>query len=474
MAEQTADATRWQGFTHQELYKLLHEGAGPGASADASRRWSEIAATLTEVGEDLQSAIDRTGAGWNGRAAGQAYDALAVLVDWAHRTAGQAGEMRELVDVQADALARARADMPVPEDVPPTAPDPATAPAVQVIATQTDQEPVETAATAGQQKAFEVMTNYQRSSQINTDTMAAFSPPAAVVVDTGELNRHRGSGVVLTTPAAAITTGLAPGAGVGPAVVPAGAGGNPHREPHFNWGTSGAAAEATPMRPGPGTYTGAAGPNAPMFGPTFVGGGGGRFSSGSGRTGTGTSYGTGTTYGTGSGHTNSYGSGTGYGPGPGGAHGPGSGPGAVPPGSGAGSGSGSGSGAPTGPRAGAPVPTAGSSIGAGFTGLGGGITGPDMQSAAAGQMAAAAGTPAAATPGAAAGPGHPQDKPMLRRFGSEVIGSAPWFDDTPDNEVRGATPGRRHRTTDERVTESVSIDGEEHNLPPTVIGDTPH
>src|SRR5262245_46076931 len=151
MPDQTAqpkDALRWQGFTHKELYKLLHEGAGPAASAEPSRRWAEIASTLTEVGDDLRTAIGKSGSGWSGRAAGAAYDKLSELVGWAHLTGAGAGEMRSLVEAQAEHLARARAEMPVPDDAADAQSNPATAAApapVQLLASQQDREPVETA-----------------------------------------------------------------------------------------------------------------------------------------------------------------------------------------------------------------------------------------------------------------------------------------------------------------------------------------
>ena len=114
------------------------------------------------------------------------------------------------------------------------------------------------------------------------------------------------------------------------------------------------------------------------------------------------------------------------------------------------------------------------------SGAGAGSAPVDFQSAAASQVAAAAGSPGAATPGAAAGAGFGgggQDthRGMMRRFGADAIGSGQWFGDSPDNEVRGASPTRRRRDFSEsdRVTESVSIDGEEHRLPPEVIGEGP-
>jgi hypothetical protein len=106
----------------------------------------------------------------------------------------------------------------------------------------------------------------------------------------------------------------------------------------------------------------------------------------------------------------------------------------------------------------------------------GGVPAGDFQAAAAGHAAAGqaaavhqsnAGAMAPAT-GAAGGGG--QDKVALRRFGADAIGSNQWFGD--DEAVVGDTPRRRRDFKEpEHVTESVDILGQEHKLPPTVIGD---
>jgi hypothetical protein len=62
----------------------------------------------------------------------------------------------------------------------------------------------------------------------------------------------------------------------------------------------------------------------------------------------------------------------------------------------------------------------------------------------------------------------------LRRFGMDAIGSNQWFGEA-DEAVVGEAPRRRRdfRET-EQVIESVDILGDEHKLPPTVIGDGPN
>jgi len=434
MAENAPDAIRWQGFTHKELYKLLHEGSGPAASADPSRRWAELAGTLTEVGQDLKHALDLSRASWSGTAAGSAYERLTSLVDWAQQTAADATAMRQSVENQADYLARARADMPVPEDMQPAP----TGDAAQVLAAQRDKEPVDASSSTGAQRAFEVMTAYQRNTTTNTAAMADFHAPAELLGDLDLIRRGHGGGITITTPVISVEV---------PVPLPPPAEHHDHGYHHHQWdGTIGAGFEGElPHRPvvAPGSFTAAGGPgHQPFLGPTIGWTSfGDEYSSGSGR---------------------SSGGGSGGAPAP---RAGGTSVGAPVPSTGT----------PGSPAGGAP---SGSHLG---TAAGAGPHSADFQSAAAGQAAAAAGTPAAATPGAAAGTGSAgttsgtTDPRALRRFGVDsTIGSGQWFGDSPDYEVRGAAPTSRRRfdpTKPDPVTESVSVDGEEHQLPHTVIGE---
>ncbi|GAA4291187.1 hypothetical protein GCM10023148_55080 [Actinokineospora soli] len=56
----TEDTTRWRGFSHEELYRMLHDGPGAPSSATPSRRWAELAAALDDVGHQLDTKSDRS------------------------------------------------------------------------------------------------------------------------------------------------------------------------------------------------------------------------------------------------------------------------------------------------------------------------------------------------------------------------------------------------------------------------------
>jgi hypothetical protein len=189
------DSNRWRGYAHKDLYTMLHDGPGATASAEPSRRWSEVASTLTEIGQDLGKALELTGAGWQGRAAGAAYTRLSTTVAWATTSGAGAAQMRTFVEDQGDHIARARADMPQPEDVPAAQPDPTTPPAVQVVEAQTDAEPAEAAASSAQERAVEVMTAYETNTNATTAALPTFEEPEKVRLNNG-VQQGQGVGLI--------------------------------------------------------------------------------------------------------------------------------------------------------------------------------------------------------------------------------------------------------------------------------------
>jgi LPXTG-motif cell wall-anchored protein len=408
------DGTRWRGYSHEDLYKMLHDGPGATASAEPSRRWAEIASTLTEISQDLQKALDLTGNGWTGRAAGAAYDRLSTTVAWAGTAGTSASTMRTSVEDQAGHIAKARAEMPQPAGVPAAAPDPTVAPAVQVLQTQTDAEPAEAAASSAEEKAVEVMTAYETNTNATTDALPRFHRPESLLPNTG---MHQGQGGGLLGLGLTIASGLV--------------GGRRHDDDrhHDNRGgrgnqqhnTYGQAAEYDEPRrgqrsglPGPGRMTGAS--NDPFVVSGGGGGGGGRSEE----------------------NTPRRGNVVNANPGNSGSH--------VPGGK------------------------------AGLGGTPAHELQQQAQQAAAASQAAAGTHPGAGAPMAPTGgaPMGAQEKLAMRRFGMDAIGSSQWFADNEDP-VPGQAPKRRfdlrEDSAEDGVTESVSIMDEEHQLPPNVIGE---
>ncbi len=426
MTEQAADVKRWRGFTHKELYRMLHEGPGAQASADPSRRWAELAATLSEVGQDLRSTLDGSGAVWAGRAAGAAYDRLAPLSVWAQSTSEQAAGMRAAVENQGDFIARARADMPAPEDVPSQRPDSAVPAPVLVAGVQDDAEPVEAAQSAGAQKAFEVMAAYELNTTTNLAALTGFGKPAELLGSQG-LHRNRGQGVDSSTHASF----------AGNHNIPHGAGHEHPRPPaHHGSGGFGHGGQGVGLASAAPSFANAEVGRRPIIQPGAYSGAGP------------------------------------VGPAP-----------VVAPGMRSGADSESDRNGGNRGRRGPASPALGGLTSGADDFSGGSSSGTANAANAAGMAStanAASGAPMAPGMGAGgAGGAGSHDKMAMRRFGTEALGSSQWFGDAAESTGQGGSSAggsrslsgrRRDLSETEQVTESVSVYGEDHKLPPGVIG----
>ena len=54
----TASGNRWQGYSHQQLYNMLHSGPGPAAAGTAADRWSTMAGALSDIQQDIMASLD--------------------------------------------------------------------------------------------------------------------------------------------------------------------------------------------------------------------------------------------------------------------------------------------------------------------------------------------------------------------------------------------------------------------------------
>ena len=184
------DPARWQGYSHDELYQLLHDGPGATASALPTQRWTELASTLADVDADLRGALNRSADSWGGGAASVAYERLATLANWADSASVSATAMRDATQRQADNIAKARADMPAPTQLPPASPDPTAAPAMQVLTLQGDQETPDAAAAAGEQSAHDVMATYQLNTESTVESLGTFVAPERVAAPQFDSHGH--------------------------------------------------------------------------------------------------------------------------------------------------------------------------------------------------------------------------------------------------------------------------------------------
>lgn len=175
----SGSGNRWQGYSHQQLYNMLHSGPGPAAAGMTADRWSGMAAALSDIQQDISSGVAASGAAWVGAAADSAQGALNPLGQWAEQASSAADVMRISAELQGDLLSKARADMPVPIAVPQQ-----TGQISQLVTAQVDYEMAEAASQVGAQLAFQVMAQYEAGTTDNTNTLGDFGEPPSLHVDT--------------------------------------------------------------------------------------------------------------------------------------------------------------------------------------------------------------------------------------------------------------------------------------------------
>ncbi len=189
------DGHRWSGYSHEELYEQINSGPGPKASHTSMERWHGVSAALTEINADLHAGVLRSGATWEGPAADKARVGINPLAAWADDARAGAEVMRISAELQADYIAKARADMPPPVKVTAEEPNLLVSALTHLVGGQTDYEVQEKAQNAAEQRAREVMTTYASSTVSNTSTLGQFHQPPQLVINASEVVRNDAPGV---------------------------------------------------------------------------------------------------------------------------------------------------------------------------------------------------------------------------------------------------------------------------------------
>lgn len=175
----TGSDNRWQGYSHRQLYEMLHSGPGSGAAGTVADRWSNMADALSDIQDEINNGVTASGATWDGTAADSARGALGPLGEWADQASTAADVMRISTELQGDLLAKARADMPAPVSVPQPPSQ-----IGQVVTAQIDYEVAELSSQIAEQQAYQVMAQYEAATNDNTSTLGDFGEPPTLVVDT--------------------------------------------------------------------------------------------------------------------------------------------------------------------------------------------------------------------------------------------------------------------------------------------------
>jgi len=195
-----SDGYRWNGYSHEELYKQIHAGPGPKASHASMERWEGVSAALTEINAELHTGVLNSGAVWEGAAADQARAGMNPLAAWADDARTGAEVMKVSAELQADFIGKARSDMPPPVQVSAEDPGVILTGLTHLVGGQTDYEKEEKAHNAAEQKAREVMATYASSTTTNTSTLGRFHQPPQLMINVGGVSHADGPGVGATAP----------------------------------------------------------------------------------------------------------------------------------------------------------------------------------------------------------------------------------------------------------------------------------
>jgi uncharacterized protein YukE len=261
--------TNFSAYNHKQLYAMLQAG-DPSTARAAAEQWQSVGIGLHEQADNLSSQLSKFQDNWTGGAADKYKTMIDDLVGGIRKVGQTADKMQNLLEDAADALVKAKAEMPPPVDVPDVSPaqyelavNPPilpsdTSPETLMAAARQRQDAITSvqaqqqasgAANAAQAKAVLVMTTLAGDYSVAEDSIPpspnAVSAPPAVT----------GGGV--TGGGAAIGNGLTDVTPVGGTVVDPG-------QPHVLPGEV--------VAGDPGTTPTTAPPSSPLFGDMFTAG----------------------------------------------------------------------------------------------------------------------------------------------------------------------------------------------------------
>jgi hypothetical protein len=235
---------RWEGYSHEEIYGLVHTGPGRNVSTPAEAVWADTASLILRVDQRIAEAMAQSGSGWEGSAADATRNAMSPLGQWALDAANDAGITARAVTGQGEQARDLRNAMPEPNAAQRQAAfhDALTDPTY--IFRVGDMHALDQEAANRAARAVDLMNTYTSNSYENRRNMDYWTLPPQVTVETTSpasvaaassvpaVAAPPGGGVVGPVGGPAATPGGS-GAGAGgvlvgevPSVVGAGAGGS--------------------------------------------------------------------------------------------------------------------------------------------------------------------------------------------------------------------------------------------------------
>ncbi len=180
-AEPPVPAARYESYSHEAMAAEVERDNDPVAAGEVGARWDGLAKRLHESTADLAALIAGTHETWQGPGGDAARASLGRAAQWLSDSAAVSASVGTAVGAQADAAARARADMPPPVTYDPAAMirDAAGAGNILVLAGLADEMEARRAeAEAARQKAIDVLRTRDTAlhGHVPAETFAA--PPA--------------------------------------------------------------------------------------------------------------------------------------------------------------------------------------------------------------------------------------------------------------------------------------------------------
>jgi PPE family len=186
--------------SHETIYQHITGGPGSADLMDASQGWRSVAAKLQDLHGVVEQAIRGLSATQRGAAADAATHATMALMPWLDSSVTGANAMADRIAQQASCFAHTRDNMPTPAKVPEVSfsQDPVTWMADHAVewlpGIQTQHERDQVAAQQAEQRARELMSAYQVSSNDNLAVSHEFTAAPAVVAEVSDPSSGSGAG----------------------------------------------------------------------------------------------------------------------------------------------------------------------------------------------------------------------------------------------------------------------------------------
>lgn len=114
MTEKPHPASRYESYSHEAMRAEVETGNDPAAAGEIGREWTDLAAKLREGGDLLGQTSAASEQAWRGPAGDALREVLGRAARWSAEVAEAAAVVGEAVGRQAEAAAKARAQLPEP------------------------------------------------------------------------------------------------------------------------------------------------------------------------------------------------------------------------------------------------------------------------------------------------------------------------------------------------------------------------